>query len=57
MNVRDAARETDNSNRIKKMLKTRVPDYVDRFYKEGDRVFIKDRNSDVWMGPYTVKYH
>ena len=42
MNVRDAARIADNSARIKKMLKTRIPDYVDRFYKEGDRVFIKN---------------
>ena len=57
MNVRNAAREADNSARIKKMLKTRIPDYVDRFYDEGDRVFIKDRHSDVWNGPFTVKHH
>ena len=57
MNARDAAREADNSNRIKLMLKSRIPDYVDRFYKRGDRVFVKDRNSDIWLGPYTVQYH
>ena len=34
------AREADNSSRIKRMLKARIPDYVDRFYKRGDKVFI-----------------
>ena len=38
--AREAAREADNSSRIKRMLKARIPDYVDRFYKRGDKVFI-----------------
>ena len=57
INVRKAASEAVDSARIKKMLKTRIPDYEDRFYNESDRVFIKDRHSDVWNGPFTVKHH
>ena len=57
MNVRDAVRKVDNCNRIKMMIKSRIPDYVDRFYEKGDRVFVRDRHSDVWMGRYSVCYH
>ena len=55
--VREAFRQTDNSERLKKMLKTRIPDYVNRFYKSGEQVLVKNRNENTWNGPYTVKHH
>lgn len=55
--IREAFRQADNSERLKRMLRTRIPDYVHRFYKTGDQVLVKKRNENGWEGPYTVKHH
>ena len=37
------------------MLKHRIPSYNDMKYKEGDEVYVKERDSEGWGGPWKVK--
>ena len=57
ISTREAFREANNEERIKKMLKQRIPAYNDVKYHGGEEVYVKDRESEGWEGPWKVKCH
>ena len=52
--ARDAFREADNNERIKRALKSRIQSSNHEFYKHGDIVFFKEIKTSEWPGPEKV---
>ena len=47
--------QVDTDSRIKKMLATRNKEYNEYQYEDGEDIFVKDSNKELWEGP--VKVH
>ena len=43
--------QADTDSRIKKMLATR-----NRNYEDGEEIFVKDRDKEMWEGPVKVQH-
>ena len=52
--AREAFREADNNERIKRALKSRIQSSNHEFYKLGDRVYFKEIKKTEWSGPAKV---
>ena len=48
--------QADTDSRIKKMLATRNKDYNKYQYEDGEDIFVKDRNKELWEGPIKVQH-
>ena len=49
--ARNAFREADNNERIKRALKSRIQASNHEFYSNGDKVFFKEIKKNEWSGP------
>jgi hypothetical protein len=52
--ARDAFREADNNERIKRALKSRIQASNHEFYSLGDQVYFKEVKKNEWSGPAKV---
>ena len=43
-------------SRIKKMFATRNKEYNEYQYEDGEDIFVKDRNKELWEGPVKVQH-
>ena len=48
--------QADTDSRIKKMLATRNKEYNEYQYGDGEDIFVKDRNKELWEGPVKVQH-
>ena len=48
--------QADTDSRIKKMLATRNKEYNEYHYEDGDDIFVKDKNKELWEGPVKVQH-
>ena len=48
--------QADTDSRIKKMLATRNKEYNEYQYANGEDIFVKDRNKELWEGPVKVQH-
>ena len=48
--------QADTDSRIKKMLATRNKEYNEYQYEDGEAIFVKDRNKELWEGPVKVQH-
>ena len=48
--------QADTDLRIKKMLATRNKEYNKFQYKDREKIFVKDRNKQLWEGPVRVQH-
>jgi len=49
--------QADTEARIKNMMKTRNKEYNDYKFQTGDKVYVKDKDKEIWEGPTTVHNH
>ena len=52
--AREAFREADNNERIKRALKSRIQASNHEFYAHGNKVFFKEIKKNEWSGPGKV---
>ena len=48
--------QLDTDSRIKKMLATRNKEYNEYQYEDGEDIFVKDKNKELWEGPVKVQH-
>ena len=48
--------QADTDSRIKKMLATRNKEYNEYQYEDGEDIFVKDKNKELWEGPVKVQH-
>ena len=48
--------QADTDSRIKKMLATRNKEHNEYQYEDGEDIFVKDRNKELWEGPVKVQH-
>ena len=49
--------QADTDIRIKNMLKTRNKEYNDYKFQTGEKVYVKNKDKEIWEGPITVHNH
>ena len=52
--AREAFRNADNDERIKRALRSRIASYNNEKYEAEDKVYFKEKNKIEWSGPATV---
>ena len=55
--AREAFRQADNDERIKRALKSRINSYTSQMYGTGDKVYFKENEKLKWSGPAVVIGH
>ena len=48
--------QADTDSRMKKMLATRNKEYNEYQYEDGEDIFVKDRNKELWEGHVKVQH-
>ena len=48
--------QADTDSKIKKMLATRNKEYNEYQYEDGEDIFVKDSNKELWEGPVKVQH-
>ena len=49
--------QADTDIRVKSMLKSRNKEYNDFKFQTGDKVYVKNKDKEIWEGPITVHNH
>ena len=52
--AREAFRNADNDEHIKRVLRSRIPKYTDETYYPEDKVYFKQKDNIEWSGPATI---
>ena len=55
--AREAFRQADNDEKIKRALKSRINSYTSEIYETGDKVYFKENDKIEWSGPAVVIAH